>query len=210
MGRIGGVNAAVGHLACSLPRNARLSCCLLPRNNNGACSTAALLFFCTLCPHFQYTHAHRVPLQQRSSRSINPTSRCLAVFSSDRHDRKYQCASPAIATIECITLLQTIIVTRSNVIHGPQSSAIMHHDHRSNVMLLCSTTINSLCRKDNRRNDDVKRRRDDKRRNNKQPRCCSNNLGVQKPRCSTAMFNSSVRQFCSTVPRWQVSAIALT
>jgi hypothetical protein len=71
-------------------------------------------------------------------------------------------------------------------------------------MLLCSVTINSVCRNDNRRNDDG----NDNRRNNKQPRCSPNNLGVQKPRCSTAMLaapatlaykSHAARQLCSPV-----------
>jgi hypothetical protein len=152
-------------------------------------------------PHFQYTHAHRVPLQQRSSRSINPTSRCLAVFSSDRHDRKYQRASPAIATIECITLLPTIIVTRSNVIRGLQSSAIMHHDHRSNIMLLCSATINSPCRKDIRHIDVgtviVNKTQPSQRRRQRQPsQQHTATLLLQQPWLSKAtLVDSYARRF---------------
>jgi hypothetical protein len=61
-------------------------------------------------------------------------------------------------------------------------------------MLLSSATINSLCRKDNRRNDDATT-----------TAATTNSHALlqqpwrSKPRCSTAMFDSSVRQFCSTV-----------
>jgi hypothetical protein len=86
-----------------------------------------------------------------------------------------------------------------------QSSAVpQQRSSRSNVTLLSSATINSLCRKDNRRNDDATT-----------TAATTNSHALlqqpwrSKPRCSTAMFDSSVRQFCSTVPRWQVSAIAL-
>jgi hypothetical protein len=80
-------------------------------------------------------------------------------------------------------------------------------------MLLSSATINSPCRKDirhidvgtvivnfhNRRNDDG----NDNRSNNTQPRCCSNNLGFQKPRWSTAMLAGS-----SKMPRWSTAMLA--
>jgi hypothetical protein len=121
-------------------------------------------------------------------------------------------------------------------------------------MLLCSITINSVCRNDNRHIDDgtviVNKTQPLQRRRQQQPlsqqqtatlllipttlvfkshavrQLCS--PVCSKPRCLTAMLagsaqshvarqfdstatliDSSARQFCSTVPRWQFSAIAL-
>jgi hypothetical protein len=119
-------------------------------------------------------------------------------------------------------------------------------------MLLCSITINSVCRNDNRHIDDgtlIVNMTQLQRRRQQQPsqqqtatlllipttlvfkshavrQLCS--PVCSKPRCLTVMpagsaqshaarqfestatlIDSSARQFCSTVPRWQFSAIAL-
>jgi hypothetical protein len=216
---IGGINAA-GHLACSLPRNARLPCCLLPRNNNGACSTAALLFLLhSMCAPISNTYTHIVFLlsfQQRSSRSV---------FSSDRHDRLSLCSrqrSSHDRISRCQQQLSTTIALRA-----PQSSAIMQQrSSRTNIILLCSVTINSVCRNDNRHIDDGtvivnKTQQPLQRRRQQQPSQQHTttllfipttlafkshaarqlrspvlfNSHAARQLCSTAMLDNSVRQF---------------
>jgi hypothetical protein len=162
---IGSVNSA-GHLACSLPRGATLAFHVVcsPATTIALASQPLFLSFRTLCAlHFQYTHAHRVPYH-----------------SNDCHDQSngsLLCSLLQRSPRSKITLIQTMIVTRSKVtlfhsrnqqttipIRAPQSSATMQQrSSRSNVTLLSSATINSLCRKDNRRIDDGNdnRRNDD-------------------------------------------------
>jgi hypothetical protein len=87
-----------------------------------------------------------------------------------------------------------------------QSSAVTQkRSSRSNVTLLSSATINSLCRKDNRRIDDdtvlVNKTQPSQRRRQRQPpQQQTATLLLQqpwrsKPRCSAAMLDNSVRQF---------------
>jgi hypothetical protein len=87
-----------------------------------------------------------------------------------------------------------------------QSSAVTQkRSSRSNVTLLSSATINSLCRKDNRRIDDdtvlVNKTQPSQRRRQRQPpQQQTATLLLQQPwRSNATLLDSYVQQFCSTV-----------
>jgi hypothetical protein len=141
--RIGGVSAA-GHLACSLPRSARLPCCLLPRNNSCPATVATqqlrLLYSSASFPFARW--ALPFPMDKRKH----------TVFLLSFRNNNRNCATQSSAVTQQRSSRSNVTLLSSATINS-----LCRKDNRRNDD-----------GNDNRRNDDATTTV----ATTKQPRCC--------------------------------------